>query len=434
MIQIRNRPRCVTPDAGPRQHGSRSLGLLSLGCLVALACFTSRSGIAEAAEPTPMKGVELIEAWPDSEWEAPVFVTHAGDGTDMLYVIEQSGRIKMIQKYRGSGPVPRASVFLDLRRVIAGQKAQGGLLGLAFHPQYKTNKKIYVSFVTPHDNPAMPSKKLAFVLAEFQVTNGRVSVASRRDMIRVPKRFPMHQAGCLGFRPEKGVNYLYISIGDGGAKNDADGNAQSPARLMGKILRIDVDGRSPGLNYKVPESNPWATHARSGRVRGEIWAYGFRNPWRFWWDTQGRMWTVEPGTTGPQSNEWLTQVVRGGNHGWPYFAGPRRVKTTQQPPRGIVRSTFSWTRGKATGSAGVGGATYTGSRVRALKGKFIIGDYMRGEVYALTVTGNGTNTRASNWQKIGDVPELASICQDAQGELYFCANDIGTIMTLTTEK
>ena len=304
---------------------------------------------------------------------------------------------------------------------------------MAFHPQYKNNKKFYLSFVVKNDNPAAPSKKFAFVVAEFQVSGGRASLQSRRDLIYIPKRFPMHQAGCLGFGPETGGNYLYVSIGDGGAKNDSEGNAQSPARLLGKILRLDVDGRTPGLNYKVPKSNPWAAHASSGKVRGEIWAYGFRNPWRFWWDGQGRMWTVEPGTTGPQSNEWLTQVVRGGNHGWPFFAGPRRIKRSQ-PSGTIIRSTFSWTRGRSTGSAGVGGATYRGARVRSLKGKFIIGDYMRGEVYAITVTGTKTNTRGTNWQKIGDVPELASICEDAQGELYFCANEIGAIFTMTTEK
>ena len=383
---------------------------------------------AEAAPPQ-MRGVQLIEAWPDVEFQKPVDIGHAGDGTDWMYVAERPGRMMRIQKYRGVGEVPQPKVFLDLRSTVY-DKSQGGLLSFTFHPQFRSNRLFYVSYVAQNPTPGPRGLKFKLVVAEYRSQGATADPRSRRIVIEIPKQNASHGAGCIRFSPTDGM--LYLSIGDGnvpGADKMPKHPSQNAASYMGKILRIDPMCRAPGKGYAIPEGNPWPT-ARG--VKPEIWSYGWRNPWRFDWDDAGRMWAVEPGSTGPQSREWVQQVVYAGNAGWPFFEGK---KANPGSPRGkFIPAAFEYIRGTKGSTAGVGGVFYRGDRVKSLKGSLIFGDFMRGEVYALELSGDGASARGSNFRKIGDVPDVGGFGVDAQGEVYaLSSGDLGIVFTLTTE-
>jgi glucose/arabinose dehydrogenase len=392
-------------------------------------------GRSVEASPPPFEGARAVEAWPGVAFNEPIALAHANDGSDTLYVLEQPGILKRIQKYRGVGEVPKPEVVLDLKatgKVVS--QGQGGALGLAFHPLHKQNGRFYVSYLTKNQHPTQLFK---MVVSEFRMFNGTTSPATERIVLEVPKTRAIHQAGGIAFGPDR---KLYIGVGENGAENDKPdsptdppmGNAQNPAVLLGKILRIDVDNPPAGKAYGTG-NNPWANNPG---VRPEIWAYGFRNPWRFSWDAQGNMFVGEPGSKGPKCREWITQVVRGGNHGWPYMEGNTRNPGRTDMPVGtvVIPRTFDYGReDPESGSCAIGGQVYRGDRIKSLQGKYVFADYMLEELYVIDLAKKGETFTGTNWRKVASV-KAVSIDTDAQGELYFCVNEKadlgGTIMTL----
>lgn len=390
-------------------------------CLLLLLAF----GAPHAdAGPTQMPGVQMVEAWPDVEFKEPVDVAAPKDGSNLVFVVEQKGTIRVLPKYRGVGPVPRPKLFLDIRSKVWA-RSQGGLLSLCFHPKYAQNKRFYVSYTAKHPSPGPGAHAYKLVLSEFR-GGATANASSERVLMEIGKSNVQHQAGGIRFGPD---GMLYMSVGDA-REGDA---AQNPRSYYGKILRIDPMARTGTLAYGIPKGNPWMSVKG---VKPEIWAYGFRNPWRFAWDLQGRMFTTEPGSSGPESREWVMQVKYGANHGWPFMEGTRRLKSPSKP-KTFEPPVFEYVRGGGDGTAGVGAAVYRGDRIKALRGKYVFGDYMRGEVYCidLVTQGSGKSARVvgRNHRKLGEVPELAGICEDAQGELYFCSNDMGLVFTLAPD-
>jgi glucose/arabinose dehydrogenase len=413
-------PRCGA--LGSQALGSRSLGsIVLLGAVLALVALPNAPA---AAAPSEFPGVQMVEAWPDLEFNEPIDITNGADGSDMLYVAEQKGVIKAIPKYRGTGKVPRPSVLLDLRSAVYA-RAQGGLLSITCHPSFKSNGLLYVSYLAKNPSPGPQGLTFKLVIAEYRVRGGKADPKSARVILEVLKSNAQHHAGCIRFGPDK---MLYIGVGD--AKDEE--SAQNPRSLFGKVLRIDPGAGDRNRPYGIPKGNPWP---KISGVRPEIWGFGFRNPWRFGWDTQGRLFAVEPGTKGPESREWVMQVKYGGNHGWPYMEGSRKLKNPPKP-KTFVPATFEYVRGSGGATAGIGGTVYRGDRVKALRGKYVFGDYMRGEVYCIDLTTVGGSNPAkqrvvgSNHRALGGVPEFAGLGEDEQGELYFCANEMGTIFTL----
>lgn len=236
----------------------------------------------------------------------------------------------------------------------------------------------------------------------------------------------------LAFGPD---GKLYLGIGDNASENDSEGHAQNVGDLLGKILRLDVD--APGRPYAVPADNPLV---RNPAAKGEVFAYGFRNPWRFCWDAEGTMFVGEPGSKGADCREWITQVVAGGNHGWPFMEGSLANPKRRDVPPGtrFVPRTYDYGRTDPdAGSCAIGGQVYRGARLPALRGRYVFCDYELGEIYALALTRGADRWTGSDPRKIGDVTHCVSIDTDAQGELYFCVNEKadsgGSVMTLTTK-
>lgn len=407
----------------PMLRRARALRPFLPALLLPLMVLTFGTATAEAG-PAQIPGVQMVEAWPDVEFKEPVDVAAPKDGSNLVFVGEQKGTIQVLPKYRGVGPVPKKTLFLDIRSKCWA-RSQGGLLSIAFHPKYKTNGLFYVSYTAK--NAAGSKDPFALVVSEFRGRGMKADAGSERELIRIGKGNVQHQAGGLRFGPD---GMLFIGVGDG---KEPD-KSQSPRSYFGKMLRIDPTARTGGLPYGIPQGNPWPN---VNSVKPEIWAFGLRNPWRFGWDMQGRLIAVEPGTSGPESREWVIQVKYGANHGWPFMEGTRQVKAPGKPKQ-FVPPTFEYVRGTSEGAtAGVGGVVYRGDRIKSLRGKYLFGDYMRGEVYCIDLTTRGSGQSANvvgrNFRMVGECPELASIGEDAQGELYFCANDLGLVFTLAPD-
>ena len=315
----------------------------------------------------------------------PVFIGHAGDHSDRLFIVEQPGRIRILQ----NGAL-QASTFLDIAdRVDFG--GEMGLLGLAFHPRFAKNGRFFVNYTRKPDG--------ATVVAEFQVSqNPDRALLNEKTLVMISQPFTNHNGGMLAFGPD---GYLYIATGDGGAGGDPGNRGQSPATLLGKMLRIDVDQGDP---YGIPPDNPFAGQG-SGR---EIFALGFRNPWRFSFDRQtGRLWAADVG-----QNRWeeIDVVEAGNNYGWRVMEGAHCF----QPSRGCVTTGLTLPvaeyRNQSPRCAVTGGYVYRGKRLDSLRGTYVFGDYCSGRIMGL-IDGQPRDLLASGFR-------ISSFGEDEEGELY----------------
>jgi len=224
-----------------------------------------RNGEPSAASTSPGAREETPALSPlvTENLDSPVFLTHAGDGSARLVVVEQPGRIRILQQ-----SVLRPRPFLDITdRVLAS--GERGLLGLAFHPDFRRNRHFYVNYTRKPDG--------ATVVAEYwNDPSSNQASGDERILLVVPQPYANHNGGMIAFGPD---GYLYIALGDGGSGGDPGNRAQNPQDLLGKILRIDIDNRDP---YEIPQDNPFV----QGGGRPESYALGFRNPWRFSFDAK----------------------------------------------------------------------------------------------------------------------------------------------------
>ncbi|MBI4236674.1 MAG: PQQ-dependent sugar dehydrogenase, partial [Chloroflexi bacterium] len=236
-----------------------------------------------------------------------VHLTQAGDGTHRLFVVLQHGLVYVFPNTPSVQPSD-LHPFLDLRAQVLYEGEQG-LLGLAFDPDYASNGYLYV-----HYTAANPRRS---VISRFRVSADdadRADPSSELLLLEVEQPFSNHNGGTLAFGPD---GHLYIGLGDGGSGGDPLGNGEDLTTLLGSLLRVDVRGATPQQLYRIPADNPFA--AAGGGVRGEIWAYGLRNPWKFSFDRLSqRLWLADAG-----QNAWeeIDIVVPGGNYGWNRMEG-----------------------------------------------------------------------------------------------------------------
>lgn len=347
------------------------------------------------------QGNYVVEvAFPTLMFNQPVGIVSSGDGTNRLFVIEQAGVIRVFENSRN---VATSSVFLNISsRVVYG--GEQGLLGLAFHPDYANNGYFYVDYVA--DNP------LRTVIARYSVDPSNLNQASSDSeivLLNVNQPFANHKGGQIAFGAD---GYLYIGLGDGGSAGDPFGNGQNRATLLGKILRIDVDSSSQGRNYGIPPDNPFA-----GNILGdkeEIYAYGFRNPWRFSFDSPtGRLWVAD---VGQNQREEIDLVGKGKNYGWNIMEGTLTYSSGSQ----VGLELPVWEYSHAEGNAVIGGYVYRGSTLTGLHSKYVFGDYGSGKVWALQYDGVAVpiNTLLADTSL-----NISSFGVDEQNELYFTALD-----------
>ncbi|MCS6917117.1 MAG: PQQ-dependent sugar dehydrogenase, partial [Chitinophagales bacterium] len=337
--------------------------------------------------------------------EAPVGLEVANDGSNRLFVVEQKGTIRIIRDGKVlPEPFLDVSGRLDKLNPMYSEK---GLLGLAFHPNYKINGRFFVYYSAPANKKGINHRS---ILSEFRVSaNPDRALTQERILLEVPQPESNHNGGQLAFGPD---GYLYIGLGDGGGAGDkhgAIGNAQNLTNLLGKILRIDVD---TAQGYRIPPDNPFI----GTRARHEIWAYGLRNPWRFSFDRQtGELFC---GDVGQNEYEEVNLIKKGRNYGWRLMEGLECFnpptdcnKSRLEPPLAV----YSHSEGRSI----TGGFVYRGKQSPAWQGKYVFGDWT-GKIFMLSksaATGTWQRysvTLASNEKDL----YINSFGQDESGELY----------------
>ncbi len=316
----------------------------------------------------------LQQAYPSLTFSSPVDLQYAPDGTDRVFVVEQSGVIRVFENNKNT---TTTKVFLDITdRVTSG--GETGLLGLAFHPDFANNGYFYVDYTTP--NP------LRTHISRFQVTSNPDSADknSEQVLIEVAQPYSNHNGGRVIFGPD---GYLYIGFGDGGSGGDPNDNGQNRSVLLGKILRIDVDNPTGGLNYGIPPGNPFVGNTQGWRE--EIFSWGMRNPWRFSFDLQTNwLWC---GDVGQSAWEEVDTITVGGNYGWRCYEGNHVYNSANcnYPDYRFPIWEYAHTGGNCSIS---GGYIYRGMRRPELTGAYIYGDYCSGDIWRLNYGANVTNS------------------------------------------
>ena len=324
--------------------------------------------------------------------KSPVFLTHAGDQSERMFIVEQPGTIRILERGR-----LLEAPFLDIKdRVIF--RGEQGLLGMAFHPEYRRNGRFFVNYTRKDDG--------ATVIAEYRRSD-QVDHAGHEErvLVLIPQPYPNHKGGMIAFGPD---GYLYIGMGDGGSGGDPQNRAQNKDELLGKLLRIDVNSRVP---YGIPGDNPYVR----GEERPEVFAKGLRNPWRFSFDREtGDLWLAD---VGEDRWEEVNVVRKGGNYGWRVMEG-FHCYDLQDPCRkeNFIPPVLEYDHQGGRCSI-IGGYVYRGRAIPALVGVYLYGDYCSGEIFAAR-TAKGGRVGDEPWLLVKAKVRISSFGEDDTGEIY----------------
>ncbi len=351
-----------------------------------------QGGGAEPAPSVARRGVRLRRI---GDFDSPLFVTAPPGDRRRVFVVEQGGRIRLLL---GGKRVRRP--FLDISGLVTSGGEQG-LLSMAFAPDYERSRRFYVYF-TDRDGDTRVQEFLRSARSPNRADRG-----SRRPVLFVDQPFDNHNGGLLLFGPDRN---LYVGLGDGGSAGDPFNNAQKTSNLLGKILRIEPRASGTGP-YSVPPSNPFV--GRGGR--DEIYAYGLRNPWRFSFDAANG--DLYIGDVGQNRFEEIDYAPRGRalgrNYGWSCFEGRSRFDSSRNCP-GAVGPVLQYGRGGGACSV-TGGVVVRDPGLPQLRGRYLYGDFCRGQVRAFRIAGGG----ATGDRSLGlTVSSLSSFGEDARRRVY----------------
>jgi glucose/arabinose dehydrogenase len=370
-----------------------SLSALALAAIFLVGCSAARADAASASARLVKVRGGLGDA---------LYVTGAPGQPNRLFIVQQSGRILIQDRGR---MLRRPFLDISSSTVAGGER---GLLGLAFHPDYAVNGLFYVNFT----NRAGDTRVVEFRRADANRGDPR----SARTLLRIAQPFPNHNGGALAFGPD---GFLYVASGDGGSGGDPNGNGQSTDTLLGKLLRIDVDGRTNGLPYGIPSDNPFA----SGGGRAEIYSYGLRNPWRFSFDRlSGDLWIGDVGQGNLEEVDFRARGTgRGVNFGWNAFegrspfAGPGAIRGSR-PVRPVAQY------GHGAGCSITGGYVYRGRRARGLIGRYVYADFCSGRVWSMRAGPTPGRVREETGRLGVRLSNVTSFGEGLAGDLYVLAN------------
>lgn len=376
------------------------LSVITLGFLLGCGSGSISSSGSPSPSPAPSGSTAIALQSVVTGLQQPLDLEQPNDGSGRLFVVSQAGTIQIIQN-GAVLPTP----FLDIRNLVI-DSVESGLLGLTFHPGFPQNPRFYVNYVRSN------AGQIQSVIAEFQVSPAspnQADPATERILLVVNQvhNFLNHKAGQLAFGPD---GFLYFGLGDGGSEGDPFNNGQNTQTLLGKMMRINVDATSPGLQYSIPPDNPFV----GGGGLPEIYAVGFRNPYRFSFDQPTSRLFV--GDVGQESFEEIDIVQKGGNYGWSIMEATHCFKPlTGCNTAGLILPIAEIPHPE--GEAVIGGFVYHGSAVPGLQGQYIFGD-LNGKIWTLQQQSSGTFTRTLLLTtQLG----ITSFGQDQSGELYVTA-------------
>ena len=338
---------------------------------------------------------ELRQVFAANDFVQPLFLTHAGDGSDRIFVVEKPGRIKVMPNVDDAV----ATDFLDIRDQV-NPVSEGGLLSVAFHPEHGTNGLFYVYYT----RGTFFSR-----VSEFRVSGDPnvADVESERVLWEVSQPATNHNGGQLAFGPD---GMLYVGLGDGGGGGDTFRNGQDPTTWLAAILRIDVDARTAGLQYGIPPDNPFVGNSQDWRE--DIWAYGLRNPWRFSFDRKsGQLWA---GDVGQSLWEEVDVIEKGANYGWNRMEGFHCFSPqTNCDTVGLTLPVFEY--GHDVGASITGGYVYRAARLSGLYGVYIYGDFVSKRIWGLRYEEDKVR---SNDLIATSPSSISSFGEDESGEVY----------------
>jgi glucose/arabinose dehydrogenase len=374
---------------------------------------SSSSSPSATASLAPVTGIRLEQVV--SGLSNPIGITSSPDAGGRLFVNEQGGRIRVVE---ADGTL-RQQPFVDLSdRVEAG--GERGLLGLAFHPDFAANRRVFVHYSRAGDGATVISELTA------AADNETASAASERVIFTLKQPFPNHNGGEIAFGPD---GYLYIGLGDGGSEGDPEGNGQNRRVLLGKILRIDVDGpQVVGKNYAIPATNPYATGGVApGAGLPEIWAYGLRNPWRFSFDRgTGDLYIGDVGQNAWEEIDRQPANSAGGeNYGWKIFEATHCSSDcgSINPVPPVAEYSHD------AGCSVTGGYVYRGARQPSLVGTYLFADFCSGTIWTLPAGGSGVVPRILAETGL----QIASFGEGEDGEIYLVDRSGGGVYRVVAE-
>ncbi len=364
---------------------------------------TAVSAVATPAPPAPTSlpprlPVDLASLQLDLEpvvegLDEPVGLVHAGDGSGRLFVLERKGVVRVVRD-----GVLQPTPFLDITDRVNTRYVEQGLLGLAFHPRYAENGRLFVNYINFRGDTQ---------LSRFEVGEDpeRVNAAAEMPLETEDQPAANHNGGQLAFGPD---GYLYIAFGDGGGAGDPHGNAQNLGTFLGSLIRVDVDR----MAFAAPSSNPYIGVPGS---RPHIWAIGLRNPWRFSFDrATGDLYIGDVGQDRYEEINFQPAGSGGGqNYGWPVMEGMHCYQDRSCDPSVLTLPVAEYDH--SLGCSVVGGFVYRGAAFSVLQGVYLFGDYCSGRIWGLAPDGTG------GWQMaelLDSDLQLSSFGEDEAGELY----------------
>lgn len=369
----------------------------------------------------PVLPVVLKKTFTNLRIRRPVTIANAGDGSDRLFFCEQQGVILVIPN---DPEVEEAQVFLDIEDGVRFNPNQNeeGLLGLAFHPNYKENGHFFVYYTI--------DKGLVSHVSRFTVSKddpSKADPASEVVLMRIEQPFWNHNGGSIEFGPD---GYLYIGLGDGGKANDPFDHGQNLGTLLGSVLRIDVDKQEGDKKYGIPADNPFVNVEGA---RPEIYAYGIRNIWRLTFDRKtGALWA---GDVGQNLWEEIDIIVKGGNYGWNRREGMHPFGPQGEPASDkYIEPIHEYHHN--VGKSITSGYVYRGKQVPELQGKFLFADYVSGKVWALDYDHEAGQVRQNYRIEAPENPPVVCFGETEDGEVLMSAifGDYGTIYRFESGK
>ncbi len=360
--------------------------------------------------------VSLIPFLPNSvKLDKPVWFGQIPGEPRRFVILEHFGKIWTVNKDAENA---QQHLFLDLSKTIRGGGATG-LLGMAFHPKFADNRRYFLKYQINETG------RITTIVEEreWKAENSAESAVNPpRQILKIVGTTQDHNGGCLTFGPD---GFLYVGMGDSGPQEDPQGHGQDLQTMLGKILRIDVDRVDKGLAYAIPRDNPFLGNLKA---LPEIWAYGFREPWRFSFDSlTGDLWV---GDVGQNRFEEVAIVRSGENHGWNVMEGfADHSRQFRSADGKYVSPVFAYPR--RFGVSVTGGYVYRGQRAPHLRGSYIFGDFESRRIWAL----KQKDRQFQEIVEIGRAPSrIVSFAEGIDGELYLVGYDSGTIFHIDFEK
>lgn len=344
--------------------------------------------------------VRLERSYPNLTLPAMMAMSMRPDDSTRWYLADRNGRILWFDA--ADDNTTQLNLVLDIQGAV-DTSGEGGLLDIAFHPDFASNGYVYVHYTTTGPDASTP---LITRIARFTSSDGGNSFdpASEFTVLSVDQPYTNHNGGSIGFGSD---GYLYIGLGDGGSGGDPQNHAQNINDLLGAVLRIDVDSASP---YGIPADNPFA----GGGGRAELYAWGLRNPWRWSFDQlTGELWLADVGQV---SWEEVDIIVNGGNYGWRCYEGTHPYNTSGcAPASSYIMPVAEY--GRTEGRSITGGYVYRGAAIPALTGAYVFTDFSSGTIWGLFPGGSGDYRRETLIPTTGG--GFASMAQGHDGEVYF---------------